>query len=161
MFASATQFGLTQALDGMPKFTANQRKNLVVAAAAVLAIGFSTWISLDPDNYFFYRQADRQHWHHPTAHFLIVCGLYIAEAIYVAIAVKLGASARLWPRTMFAAFLFLPWVAFSSMFVVHAPVYLHVHIVWTWLLLAVLAIVTIGSAVRHVISSVRGTPNAV
>jgi hypothetical protein len=145
----------------MPRLTANQRKNLVVAIATALVIGFSTWISFDPDNYFFYRQADRQHWHHPTAHFLIVCGLYIAEAFCVAIAIKLRASVRLWPRTMIATLIFLPWVAFSSMFVVHAPVYLHVHIIWTWLLLAVLIMVTLVSVIRHVIGSIRGTSNAV
>ena len=145
----------------MPNLTATQRKNLVVAVAAALVIGFSTWISLDPDNYFFYNQEDKQHWRHPTGHFLVVCGLYIAEAIFIAKAIKLGASTRLWPRTLVATLLFLPWVAFSSMFVVHAPVYLHIHIVWTWLLLAVLVLVTLGSAGRHVFNSVRGTPNAV
>ena len=143
----------------MTNLTATQRKNLIAAVAAALVIGFSAWISLDPDNYFFYHQEDKQHWRHPTTHFLIVCGLYIAEATFVARSIKLGV--RLWPRTLLATMLFLPWVAFSSMFVVHAPVYLHIHIVWTWLLLAALVLVTFGSAGRHLFNSVRGTPNAV
>jgi len=140
----------------MKKLTANQRKNLGIGIAAALVIAFSTWISLDAGNYFFYTDQDRQRWQHPTAHFLIVCALYLVEALFVAKAVKLGS--RLWPRTLIATLLFLPWVAFSSLFVVHAPVYLHVHIVWTWLLLAVLVLATLGSGIRHLQKVVRGRP---
>jgi len=142
----------------MTKLTATQRKNLIVGLAAALVIGFSTWISLNPENYFFYTDAARLRWRHPTTHFLIVCALYAAEAIFIAKALKLGV--RLWPRTLVASLIFLPWVAFSSMFVVHAPIYLHVHIVWTWLLLIVFILVTFCSAVRHGFSTFRGTPNA-
>ncbi|MGO4223682.1 hypothetical protein AB4Y64_17745, partial [Lysobacter sp. TAF61] len=125
----------------MANFTAAQRKNLIIGLATALVIGVSTWISLDPRYYFFYTDADRRLWHYPTMHFLVVCVIYVAESIFVAATIKL--DARLWPRTLVATLIFLPWVAFSSMFVVHAPVYLHVHIVWTWLLLAVLVLITL------------------
>lgn len=144
----------------MARLSATQYKHLTIATAAVLVIALSTWISLDPDNYFFYRDEDRQRWRHPTTHFLIVCVCYVAEAFFVAKALKLGTGKRLWPRTLLATLLFLPWTAFSSIFVVHAPVYLHVHILWTWLLLATLALVTVGSAARHVFDGVRGVNRA-
>lgn len=79
--------------------------------------------------------------------FLIVCAAYLAEACFIALLFKPGTL--LWPRTLLASLVFLPWVAFSSSFVVHAPMYFHVHIVWTWLLLAVLVATTLGSGLRH------------
>src|SRR5688500_10356358 len=93
-------------VDGVASLTANQCKNLVAAVAAVLVIGISTWTSLDPDNYFFYNQEHKQYWRHPTVHFLVVCGLYVVEATFIAGSIKLGA--RLWPRTLVAVVLFLP-----------------------------------------------------
>lgn len=140
----------------MIKFTATQRKNLVIAVAVLLVIGFSTWLSLDPENYFYYHREDRKHWRHPTVPFLMLCLVYLAEAVFIAIAIKFDAITRLWPRTLLATLLFLPWVSFSSMFVMHAPRFLHAHVVWTWLLLAVLVLVTLGSAAKHLLT--RSTP---
>ncbi|UHQ23792.1 hypothetical protein LVB77_03515 [Lysobacter sp. 5GHs7-4] len=139
----------------MVKLTTNQRKNLVIAAAAVLVIGFSTWISLDPKHYFFYGDEDRAQWEHPTGPFLIFCGFYLLEALFLAKVIKLGG--RLWPRTMLAAVLFLPWAALSTIFVVHAPGYMHVHALWTWLISAVLVLTFFVSAVRHLFNSFRGS----
>ncbi|UWX03485.1 hypothetical protein H1235_10170 [Pseudoxanthomonas sp. NC8] len=84
--------------------------------------------------------------------------LYVAEAAFLAWSLQLGR--RLWRRTAIAALIFAPWAAFSSIFVVHAPVYLHVHLLWTWLVLAVLVVVTVGSAARHVADRMRGVSHA-
>ncbi|KRD32072.1 hypothetical protein ASE35_14060 [Lysobacter sp. Root916] len=143
----------------MVNLTTNQRKNLVIAAATVLVIGFSTWISLDSKQYFFYDDEDRAQWEHPTGHFLIFCGFYLLEALFLAKVIKLGA--RLWPRILLAAVLFLPWAAFSSFFALHAPGYMMVHILWTWLISAVLVLIFVGSAVRHLFNSFRGSQGGV
>ncbi len=143
------------------RYTANQRKNIAFGIAALLVAGFSVWLSLDPANYFFYRTEQRQDWRHPTIALLFLCAIYLGEALCVARAIRLDAHTRLWPRTSVAALLFLPWVAFSSMFVMHAPRFLHVHVVWTWLLLATLIVVALGSAARHAIHRIRGNPEMV
>jgi hypothetical protein len=142
----------------MATFSATRSRNVAVAVATVAVIALSTWVSLNPKFYYFRSSADQAAWSHPTGHFLVVCALYIAEAALLAWSVRGGR--RLWPRTGVVAVVFAPWAAFSSMFVVHAPGFLHVHLLWTWLVLAVLLLVTLGSGTRHLLDRVRGASNA-
>jgi hypothetical protein len=135
----------------MGQLSANQRKNLVVAVATLVAIGLSTLASLDPGYYYFPSETARLQWSHPTGHFLVLCAIYVAEALFIAMALTRKEGTRLWPRALLAGSLFLPWTALSSMAVVHAPVYAHVHTVWTWLLLLVLILATLASAGMHAI----------
>jgi hypothetical protein len=126
-------------------------KNRAIAAATIAVIAVSVWVSFVPDYYhFFHHEAGRAQWQHPTAAVLIVCALYLAEAFFIAKATRL--DQRLWLRASLAAVLFLPWLVYSTMTVMHAPPFWYIHMFWTWLLELVLLLVaagTICSALRR------------
>jgi hypothetical protein len=145
----------------MSTLQARQRVYIAIAVAASVVIGISVWVSLDPNNYFFYDEEERQRWRYPTAAILVLCGVYVAESFFIASATKLDGVSRLWPRTLVAALLFLPWSGLCTLFVMHASAVVHVHVVWTWLLSAVLVFVTLGSAIRHAFHAIWGGSHAI
>ena len=127
--------------------TANQRKNVAIALLTLAALAAETAISLNPNHYYFRNAGDVANWHHPTGSFLIFCLFVVGEALLLAWAFKLEPKKRLWKRTLLTAVLFIPWTIFSSMFVIHAPGYMHFHILWVWAILAVLVVTTAASAI--------------
>ena len=135
--------------------TANRRKDLAIALLTLAALATATVISLNTDYYYFRNDSDIANWHHPTASFLLFCCFFVGEAIFLAWALKLEAGRRLWKRTLLATLLFIPWAMFSSLFVVHAPGYMHFHIVWVWAILATLGLATAISAIVHVTARFR------
>ena len=114
-----------------------------------------TVISLNPDFYYFRNPEDRAHWYHPTGSFLVFCGFIVGEAALLAWALKLEPHRRIWKRTALTAVLFVPWTMFASLFVVHAPGYMHFHILWVWAILGTLVIATLISVVAHAAKSAR------
>ena len=134
---------------------ANRRKNLAIAGLTLIALAAITAISLNPDFYYFRTPEDREHWYHPTGSFRVFCAFIVGEALLLAWALKIESRRRFWKRTALAALLFAPWAMLSSLFVVHAPGYMHFHILWVWAILGTLVITTLISAVAHVATSAR------
>ena len=105
----------------------------VVAAGSVAAVTIVA-VSLNPDNYFFYRFQDRTSWRHPTA-FVLVTILLIATETWIAWQALAAAEfRRLWARAL-PSIGFLVLFAWAFMFtVIHAPGFHIVHVLWLWLL---------------------------
>ncbi|WP_129582940.1 hypothetical protein [Solilutibacter tolerans] len=135
--------------------TANQRKNLAVAGLALIALAAITAISLNPDSYYFRNPEDREHWHHPTGSFLVFCGFIVGEAVLLAWAMRLEPQRRIWKRSIMAAALLAPWAMLTSVFVVHAPGYMHFHIIWVWAVLAALVLASAISVIAHLVTRGR------
>ncbi|QIL21087.1 hypothetical protein [Thermomonas sp. HDW16] len=135
--------------------TANRRKNLAIALLTLAALAVATAISLNTDYYYFRNDGDIVNWHHPTGNFLIFCCFFVGEALFLAWAIELAPSRRLWKRSLLATLLFIPWTLFSSMFVVHAPGYMHFHILWVWTILVTLVLATTISAVTSIAAHSR------
>ena len=51
-----------------------------LCAFTFAAVMFAMYLSLEPGNYFFYREEDRAGWTHDPVHVAFVCGLIVAEA---------------------------------------------------------------------------------
>jgi hypothetical protein len=135
--------------------TANQRKNLVVLGLTLIALAAATAISLNPDYYYFRNPEDREQWHHPTGSFLIFCCFFVVEALLLSWALKLERQRPLWKRTALAGVVLVPWAVFSSLFVIHAPGYMHFHLLWVWAILATLIGTAAVSGIAHVARKAR------
>lgn len=114
--------------------------------ATVLMLGATLYLSLDPRYYFFHDDARRAAWAWKPAGVLLMLAIIVLEAAVVAAVIALKRPAALWLRAVFALLLMLPWAFMSSMFVVHAPGYLMLHILWCWLLVLLLAGMLVVSA---------------
>jgi hypothetical protein len=81
------------------------RRALVATAVAVTgagAIAFAVYLSLDPDNYFFYRPEDRAGWRFSLGYVLLVCGIMLAEAVIWGVTLLSLRPGHLWLRCLLA-----------------------------------------------------------
>lgn len=113
--------------------------------ATVLMLGATLYLSLDPRYYFFHDDARRAAWAWKPAGVLLMLAVIALEAAVVAAVIALKRPAALWLRAIFALLPMLPWAFVSSMFVMHAPGYLMLHILWCWLLVIVLVTMLVMS----------------
>src|SRR5262245_25671590 len=115
--------------------TTRARLTAVVLVATASAIGFALYLSLDPDNYFFYNAEDRARWRFSPGHVLLVTGVMLAEALIWCAALLIIRPRRLWLRSLIALFVLIPWGLYTLRYVMHTPVYVHFHHLWLWLVI--------------------------
>ena len=127
----------------------------VVLAATAGAIGFALYLSFDPDSYFFYTAEDRARWRFSTGHVLLVCGIMLAEAVIWGAALLSTFPRRLWLRCLLALAVLVPWGLYTLQIVMHAPLYVHFHHLWLWLVILSLVIGAITSGTIHAVSLAR------
>lgn len=113
--------------------------------ATLLMLGATLYLSLDSRYYSFHDDARRAAWAWKPAGVLLMLAIIALEAAIVAAVIALKRPAALWLRAIFALLPMLPWAFVSSMFVVHAPGYLMLHILWCWLLIIVLVTMLVMS----------------
>jgi hypothetical protein len=117
--------------------------------ASLLSSACAVYLSLNPDNYFFYRAEDRASWVYQPSSVFFVCLIMLAEAIVACVAIVASRPNALWLRCFLGFLLLAPWAFFSTMLVVHMPFYTLFHHGWVWLLVLVLALTAFGSAIRQ------------
>ena len=49
----------------------------------------------------------------------------------------------------------MPWGLYTLKYVMHAPVYVHFHHLWLWLVIFSLVVTGLASATMHLVSSTR------
>lgn len=120
-----------------------------------LAIGFAVYLSLDPDNYYFrHGSGGREGWAWRPLPVAIVCAAIAGEAA-VLHAVWFARLSRAWKRALRALALVTPWVLLVSLVFMHMPRYVHLHIVWVWLVLAGLALTLLVDGVKALVARLR------
>ena len=133
----------------------------VVLAATAGAVGFTLYLSLDPDSYFFYTAEDRARWQFRPGHVLLVCGVMLAEALIWGAALLSIRPRCLWVRCLLALAVLVPWGLYTIQIVMHAPVYVHFHHLWLWLVILSLVVTAIASGTMHAVSLARERREAV
>lgn len=141
--------------------TNRARLTAVVLAATAGAIGFTLYLSLDPDSYFFYTAEDRARWQFRPGHVLLVCVVMLVEALTWGAALLSTRPARLWVRCLVALAALIPWGLYTFQIVMHAPVYVHFHHLWLWLVILSLAVTAIASGTMNAVSFARQRREAV
>lgn len=106
--------------------------------ATALMLAATLYLSLDSRYYFFYEDAERAAWEWNPSGVLPMLAIVALEAAVVAAVIALKRPAALWLRALLALLPMAPWAFVSSMFVVHAPGYIILHILWCWLLVLLL-----------------------
>ena len=122
---------------------------VIVIVAGILAVTTIVAISLDPDAYFYYCDADRSTWRHPTEGVVITAVFTVIETgiAYLVLGVRRGG--RVWMRALLALLLLVPWGGFLLQGVVHAPVFYMLHILWIWVLIGCMAVAVVVSGAAH------------
>jgi hypothetical protein len=141
--------------------TTRARLVAVVLVATAGALGFALYLSLDPDNYFFYTAEDRARWQFSFGHVLLVCGIMLAEAVIWGVALLSTRPKHLWVRSLIALLVLVPWGLYTIQFVMHTPVYVHFHHLWLWLVILSLAVTAVASGTMHAVSIARVRREAV
>ncbi|WP_157074324.1 hypothetical protein [Pseudoxanthomonas mexicana] len=114
--------------------------------ATALMVAATMYVSLDARYYFFHDGAQRAVWEWAPAGPLTMLAIILLEAAVMAAVIALKRPGALWLRALLALLPMLPWAFVSSMYVVHAPGYVMLHILWCWLLVMVLALMLVVSA---------------
>lgn len=114
--------------------------------ATVLMLAATVYVSLDSRYYFFYDDARRAAWEWNPAGVLSMLAIIALEAGLMAAVIAPRRPAALWLRAMLALLPMLPWALMSSMYVMHAPGYVLLHLLWCWLLVLLLAVMLVVSA---------------
>jgi len=129
-----------------------------VALATLAAVGFAVYLSLDPDNYFFYGPDDRAKWVYHPGSVAFVCSFMLAEAALTLLALIASRPQALWLRCLLGLALLGPWALLSTMAVMHVPVYTLFHHLWVWSLVLSLLLVALASGTRRLYLRLRGGP---
>jgi hypothetical protein len=121
---------------------------------AVVLAGLSAlvWIvgtSLDPKSYFSYARQGRTGWEHPTSSVAFIAVAVILETALAYFVFALRRPWHIWARALVGLAVLAPWGWWVSEFVVHAPGYWILHIMWVWLLIALLTVGAMFSGARH------------
>ena len=127
----------------------------MVALATVAAIAETILLSLDPGKYFFYHPADRAKWVYDPAGVAFVCGVMLAEATVLLVALVSPRPRTLWLRALLGLILLGPWALASSLFVLHLPTYVLFHHLWLWALVCGLSLIVVGSLSRSLVHRLR------
>jgi hypothetical protein len=117
-----------------------------LGVATAMMLGATLYLSLDARYYFFYEDAERAAWQWQPTRVLVMLVIILLEAAVVGAVIALKRPAALWLRALLALLPMVPWAMMSSVFIVHAPGYLILHILWCWLLVLLLAGMFVVSA---------------
>lgn len=127
----------------------------VLGLCTLIIIGLAVYVSYDLDYYHFYAQGNKSNWVHPTSNVLLFCAFIIAESVILAMIIIMPKPIRLWARGMIGLIILIPWVGYSTMFVIHMPGYILLHHLWAWLIGLLVFVMTLSSAAVHIISIIR------
>lgn len=117
---------------------------LVLGAGSCALVAIIT-SSLNPDAYFYYRHRPRPPWEYPTALVLFVVLATMAETWVAYTVLAKRHVGRLWKPASLALLALVPWGMIFSGWVVHAPGFWLLHLLWLWLLIATLAVTAVVS----------------
>ena len=137
------------ALDG--RMTKRATLSIVLVATAG-AIACTLWVSLDPDYYFFYTEAERATWRFSLGHVLTVSGIMLIVATICGAAFLCARPEHLWLRSLLALVMLVPWALYTTRFVIHVPGYVLIHHLWVWVNILALVAAAAVSATMHVVS---------
>jgi hypothetical protein len=107
--------------------------------AALTAITVTIVVSLNPRNYFYYRLEDREKWTYPLAGVALIVALILLETALTYLVFTARRPSLLWIRALLGLLILGPWGFFVAMWVVHAPMFYLLHIVYVWLLIVITA----------------------
>ena len=127
------------------------------AAATALVIGYSIYVSLDPDMYFHYGPEHRARWEYDAGEVALVTGVMLVAALIATAALISPRPRWLWVRCCVALLLLIPWGLYAIQVAMHMPVYVLYHHVWVWLLIVVLTLTALVSGARQIWISIRRT----
>jgi ABC-type multidrug transport system permease subunit len=85
----------------------------------------------------------------------------LAEALIWGAALLSTRPRRLWVRCSLALAVLVPWGLYTIQIVMHAPVYVHFHHLWLWLVILSLVVTAIASGTMHAVSFARERREAV
>ncbi len=126
-----------------------------IAILTMSSVLFATYLSLDPENYFFYTDEDRLVWTWDPLYVAIVCGIMILGAAIASAAFFLARPSRLWLRCVLALIIIGPWTWTSTLAVMHMPMFVMIHHLWFWLLTIVVIIVGFSSFLSSVLGRIK------
>ena len=118
-----------------------------VIGAGVVALIWMVVTSLDRNSYFYYLRQDRSRWEYPTSSVAFIGVAMALETILAYFVLARERPWRMWARALAGLGILVPWGWWISEFIVHAPGYWIVHILWVWLLIALLALSALLSGV--------------
>jgi len=122
---------------------------VIVIAAGVVSVILIVAKSLDPDAYFYYRFQDRSRWHHPTGSVAVIAAFTLLETAIAYIVFGVTRPGRVWARALPALLLLVPWGYTLGAYVIHAPAFYLLHVVWVWLLISCLTLAVLASGAAH------------
>jgi hypothetical protein len=128
---------------------------LAIIAAGLIAAIKIVVTSLDPTTYFFYRQQDRSRWEYPAfgVGFVVLAVAVETGILYGVLAVE--KPGRVWMRGLAALAALLPWGLVVSTFVVHAPGFWLLHLIWVWVLILIIGASVLSSGAVHAYGVLR------
>ena len=112
-------------------------------------------LSLDRGTYHFYLHDDPTKWQHPTAGVVAAATLALGEALVLSMVLASSYLPRLWQRSLGALTLLIPFALFCSTFVIHAPGFWLVHLLWLWLVTIAVGVALGLSAIQALFSRWR------
>jgi hypothetical protein len=136
--------GVRRTWEGSHETVTRVRPLLVVGAGACALVAIVT-TSLNPDAYFYYQHKPRPPWEFPTTLVLFVVGATIAETCLAYAVFAKRRVGALWKSASLAFLVLVPWSMLFSGWVVHAPGFWLLHLLWVWLLMAALALTAVLS----------------
>ena len=135
-----------------------KRKKFIIISiglCALAVIGLAIYISYDLEYYFFRHQSDQGNWQHPTANVMLFCTFILVEGIVLSLILTAPLPTRLWVRGIIGSIVLIPWVYYSTLFVLHMPGYILIHHLWAWVITFITAVVSLISAIAHAKSTLR------
>jgi hypothetical protein len=112
---------------------------------ALTAIAATIVLSLNPKNYFFYRIEDRDKWTYPLTGVALIVALMLVETALTYLVFTARRPRLLWIRALLGLLILGPWGLFVAMWIVHAPLFYLLHIVYVWLLIAITTLALVVS----------------
>jgi hypothetical protein len=112
---------------------------------AVTAITLTIVLSLNPKNYFFHHFEDRSKWTYPIGGVALIVALILVETFLTYLVFTKRRPRLLWTRAFLALLILGPWGSYVAMWVVHVPMFYLLHIVYVWLLIAIIALALVVS----------------
>jgi hypothetical protein len=123
---------------------------LVIVGAGLASLTWIVATSLDRRSYFYYGFQDRYgQWEYPTAGVAMVAFATLCETALLYFVFGLTKPGRIWTRGFVALLILAPWSWWVSEFIVHAPGYWLLHVLWVWLVIASLAVGVVASGLQH------------
>jgi hypothetical protein len=130
--------------------TSNRTIVAITGILTLLAVGWTVYLSLDPEKYFYYRPEDMAAWKWDPLAVAVVCGIMIVGTGLISVVFVLQKPRRLWLRTLLILVPVGTWTFISTSYFLHMPAYVLFHHLWFFAITGVLLIVFLASLVSSV-----------